>query len=210
MWKTIMAALIIVCSVVIIGSFFMPWAKAVTTATKVAGGIERSLDAGPLGGSPFASKLIANIDKAKTALNVFGDVRFKTVVSGYEIPVMLNRQESKTALSLTQVFAPGAQNIGKKALLVYLLPLFALLCIALSLLAFKTDLFLLPVILISGLISTAGLYKVLTADITNNIVQITIERGLWQTLYGYLLIFIFSLLWFVLGRALVINISDKR
>lgn len=199
MRKMVMAGLIIICSVVIIASFFMVWAKAVTTATKVTTGVKEKVSE-TLGGSPFGAKLIANIDKANVALSEFGDVQFKTIVRGYEIPVMVNRKSSKTALSFIQVINPEAEGVGNKVLLIYLIPFLAIACIALAVLGLKNDIFVMIIILISGVISIGGLYKVMTANITNNIVQITLERGLWQTLYGYLLIFVFSILWVATNR----------
>lgn len=198
MRKIILALLIVICGIAIIASFFMPWARAVTTATKVATGIKEKVQ-GSFGETPLAGRLIANLDKATEALNEFGDVKFRTVVSGYELPVFANRQESKTALSLIQVFSPGAEGIGKKILLVYLMPLLALACAALAVLGLKNDVFIIIIALISGAIAVPGLHKILTADISNNIVQITIERGLWQTLYGYLIIFILSAIWIITG-----------
>lgn len=209
MKKMVMGVLIIVCSLVIIGSFFMPWAKATTTASKVATGIKETV-ARELKGTSLEEKVVANFDKAIGAINEFGDVKFKTVVSGYEIPVLVNRKDSKTAISLAQVFTPDAENLGKKVLLVYLLPLMALLCIAFTVLGLKNELFVILIAIISGTISLGGLFKVSTANIQNNVVQITLERGLWQTLYGYLFIFIISVAWIVLSKRLGPVSYDKN
>lgn len=198
MRRIILALLIIICSVVVIASFFMPWAKASTSATKVATSVKKEI-AGPFKELPFAGKLFANLDKATDAINEFGDVELKTVVRGCDIPLMVNKKESKTAISLVQVFQPEAEGLDEKVLLIYLIPLLALACAALALLGFKHDIFIIIVALISGAISIGGLYKVMTTNISSNIVQITIGRGLWQTLYGYLLIFIFSIVWLITG-----------
>lgn len=199
MRKIVLALLIIICSVVIVASFFMVWARAVTTAAKVASGIEEKVEKA-FPGSPFAGKMIADLNKATEAINEFGDVQFRTVVRGYEIPVMVNRKFSKTALSLIQIFDPGAGNIGNKALLLYLIPFLALVTIVLTYLGLKSDIFVIIVCAISGVISVGGLYRVMTADISNNIVRITLDRGLWQTLYGYLMIFVFSIIWLITDK----------
>jgi len=199
MRKTIMAILVMVAGLSIIASFFMPWAKATTTASKAATGVKEAV-ARQIKGASYEEKVLSKFDKAIGAINEFGDVQFKTVVSGYEIPVLVNRKDSKTAISLAQVFTPDAESLGKKALLVYLLPLMALLCIALAVFGLKNGVFVIAMAVISGIISIGGIFKVMTANISNNVVQITIERGLWQTLFGYLFIFIVSVVWFALGK----------
>jgi len=196
MRKIVLATLIIICGVVIVVSFFRPWAKAVTSPTKIAGGLKDAIS-DTLKDTGIADKLIAKVDTATATLNRFENVRFQTVVSGYELPVMVNRETSKTALSLVQIFDPKAADIGKKVLLVYLIPAGALLCIALAFLGMRHDIFVAIMAVLSGVVAAVGLTKLMTTDIANNVVQITIEMGLWQTLYSYLLICVFSVVWLV-------------
>ena len=66
MVKMVIAGLIIICSVVIIASFFAPWAQASLSATKVATGLASSASS-TLSKSPFAGKFIKGLNKATDA-----------------------------------------------------------------------------------------------------------------------------------------------
>jgi hypothetical protein len=192
--KVIPASVIIVCSVVIVVSFFLPWAKADVSVTKVAGALTEKART-TLKGSPFAAKVISGLDRATKTIGDAGDIQVKTAVSGYDIPTMINKKSSRIAISLAQVIFKDAKDLDKKSLLVYLLPLAGLLCIVLAFIGLRS---LAPVVImavLSGVISVVGLYNVLTADLSNEVIRISIEQGLWQTLYGFLLIFVFSLIW---------------
>jgi hypothetical protein len=194
--KIILATLIIVCSVVIVVSFFQPWAKADLSVTKTAGALKEKAQT-TMKGSRYAAKIITGLDRAAKAIGGMGDIQVKTAVSGYDIPAMINKKSSKIALCLAQVIFKDAKDLDKKSLLVYLLPLAGLLSIILTLMGLKSIMPVVVMAILSGLISAAGLSNVMTADLSNNVVQISIEQGLWQTLYGFLLIFVFSLIWIV-------------
>ena len=194
--KMVLAAFVIICSVVIMVSFFQPWAKAAVSVTKVAGALTNTAET-TLKGSPFAAKFIAGLDTATKIIGGMGDIEVKTAVSGYDIPTMINKKSSRIAVSLAQTMFKDAQDLDKKSLLVYLLPLSGLLCIILAVIGLKSIAPVIIMAILSGLISAAGLSNVMTTDLSNNVVQISIEQGLWQTLYGFLLIFVFSLIWIV-------------
>ena len=200
MLKIAMAVLIIICSIVIVVSFFMPWAKAVTTSTKVASGLT-DIVARNFAGTSLGDKIVSKMTQATEAVREFGDVQFKTTVSGYEIPVLVNRKDSTTALSFVQAFIPQAEGTGKRLLLIYLIPLMALLCIALVVLGMKNSIYIFLITIISGVVAIGGIYKAATANLANTMVKITLEHGLWQSLYGYLAIFIFSILWLMGNKA---------
>ena len=199
MKKIILAAVIIVCSIVIIHAFFIPWAKASTSATKVARGLVKEAG-GSLQGSPFAGKFINFFNKATENVANLGDVEIETAVSGYDIPAMINKKSSRIAVSLAQTLFKDAKDLDKKSLLVYLLPLFGIVCIGLALVGFKSKISIIVMAVISGAISIGGLYELMTVDLTSLPVRISIENGLWQTMYGYLLIFVLSIVWLVADR----------
>ena len=197
--KIIFAALIIICAVTIIVSFFMPWAKASVSATKVAKSLTEAA-AGPLSQSPFAGKFIKGLNKATNAIEGMGDIEVKAAVSGYDIPTMINKKSSRIAISLAQTLFKDAKDLDKKSLLVYLLPLFGIVCIGLALVGFKSKISVIAMAVISGAISIGGLYELMTVDLTSLPVRISIENGLWQTMYGYLLISVLSIVWLVVDR----------
>ena len=66
MKKIIFAGSIIVCAVVIIASFFMPWARAAVNVTKVAKNLSESAS-GKLQNTPFAGKFVKQFDRATNA-----------------------------------------------------------------------------------------------------------------------------------------------
>lgn len=195
--KILFSALIIISAVVIVVSFFMPWARVDVSATKVSGELV-SAAAGPLSNSPFAGKFIKGLKKTTDVIGALGDIEIKTTISGYDIPTMLNKHESKTAISLGQIFFKDTKDLDKKSLAVYLLPLFAIACIALAVAGLKSRIAIITMFALSGAISGVGLYKLFTVNLSNLVVQIVLERGLWQTMYSYLTIAVISALWIVL------------
>lgn len=199
MVKRIIAGLIIICCVVIIVSFFAPWARAGLNVTKVAGGLMSSTES-TLKSSPFAKKFIKGLNRATSAVGGLGDIEVKTQVSGYDIPTLVNKKSSRTAISLVQIFAKDVEGLDKKALLVYLLPLGAVLCIFLAISALKNIWAVVPMAVISGTVSLVGLFKLITLDLSSLQIEVTIMNGLWQTLYGYLLVFVLSIIFFAADR----------
>jgi hypothetical protein len=51
---------------------------------------------------------------------------------------------------------------------------------------------------LSGGIAVGGLYNLMTVNLSNLPIQISIEQGLWQTMYAYLLICVIGIVWVVL------------
>ena len=198
MKKTVFAGLIIVCALIIIASFFMPWAKATVSATKVAKNVANSAS-GELQNTSFGGKFVQGFDQATNAIGDIGDLKVKTTVSGYDIPTMINKKSSHVAIQLTQLLFKDAKDMDKKSMLVYLLPLFAIVCIALAIIGLRYKVSVIAAAIIGGAIGIGGLYKLMSTDLSNLPVQITIENGLWQTMYGYLLICILSIAWLVMG-----------
>lgn len=197
MKKKIFAGSIIVCALIIIVSFFMPWAKATVSATKVAKNLTDSVS-GKLQNTPFAGKFVKEFNKATNAIGNIGDIEVKTTVSGYDIPTMTNKKSSRVTLQLTQILFKDAKDLDKKSILVYLLPLFAIVCIALAIIGLRYKVSVIATALIGGAIGIGGLYKLMATDLSKLPVQISIENGLWQTMYGYLLICILSIAWLVI------------
>ncbi len=198
MKKMIFSGLIIVCAVVIIASFFMPWARASVNATKVAKNMANSAN-GKLQDTPFGGKFVRGFDQATNAIGDLGDIEVKTTVSGYDIPTMINKKSSQAAIQLVQMLSKDAKDVDKKSKLVYLLPLFALICIVLAIIGLRYKVSVIAAALIGGAIGIGGLYELISTDLSKLPIQISILNGLWQTMYGYLLICILSIAWLVIG-----------
>lgn len=194
MKKMILAVLVIICAIVIVRAFFLPWAKVSASVTKVSKELSQAA-AGPLENTPFAGKFISIFEKTTKAIGEVGDIEVKTMVSGYDIPTMVNKKSSKVAISFAQTFFKDAEGLDKKSMLVFLLPLFAIVCGLLAVAGIRYNWAPVPMLIISGAISLVGLYNLKTLNLSSSVVAITIEKGLWQTIYAYLVIFILSIAW---------------
>ncbi|NQT22306.1 MAG: hypothetical protein HQ579_02590, partial [Candidatus Omnitrophica bacterium] len=195
----ILAILVIAATVVIVRSFLMPWAEVSTSATKVASDLTNAASTN-LKDSPVAAKFIKKLEKVTDAIGEFGDVEVKSEISGYDIPTMVNKKTSKVALSLVAILFKSAENLDKKSYLVYLMPLVAILCSLLAVIGVRRRWSIIAMCLVSGAISIGGIYNLKTTALPNAFVAITIQPGLWYTMYGYLAIFIISIVWMLLGR----------
>lgn len=193
----VLLALIVICALAIIHAFFMPWAKASASATKVAKSLAKSASGGILENTPFAGKFIRGLDKTTDKISDLGDIQIKTAVSGYDIPTLINKKTSQIAIAIASVMFKDAKDLDKKSMLVYLLPLFALLCIGLAVVGLKNKIALIVMAVLSGGIAVGGLYNMMTIDLSKLPIQISIEQGLWQTMYAYLIISVIGITWIV-------------
>jgi len=198
MRKVILLSLVVICAIAIIHGFFMPWAKASASATKVAKSLVSSAKIGFLKDSPFAGKLIKEFDRATNKISDLGDIRIKTAVSGYDIPTLVNNKTSQIAIGIASIMFKDVKDLDKKVMLVYLLPLSALLCIGLAIAGLKNKIAVIVMAVLSGGIALGGLYNLMTADLSNLNIQISIGQGLWQTMYAYLTIFVIGIVWIAL------------
>ena len=197
MKKAIFAGGVVVCALIIIASFFMPWAKATVSATKVAKNVANSAS-GKLQNTSFGGKFVQGLNQATNAIGNLGDIEVKTTVSGYDIPTMTSKKSSHVAIQLAQLLFKDAKDLDKMSMLVYLLPLFAIVCIALAVIGLRYKVSVIASAIIGGVIGIGGLYELIATDLSKLPVQITIENGLWLTMYGYLLICILSIAWLVM------------
>ena len=195
MKKLIFMTLVIVASALIVVAFFMPWAKVATSVTGISKEVTSTVE-----DTPLAGKVVGKISAITDAIAGLGDVEIKTTVRGSQVPALVNNQTSKVALSLAQVMFKSAEGIDKKSYLVYLLPLLGIACAALAVIGVKNKLFVGVMLVISGAVSIGGLYNLYTMDIGSQAVKISIEDGLWYTMYAFLFIFLVSVAWLILDR----------
>ena len=197
--KIILTCLVIAASVVIVLSFFMPWAKVSVSAVGVSKELTTIADK-KLGDSPVAGKVIDRLKKITGVLGSFGDIDVKTTITGYQIPKLVNNKTSKVAISLAQIMFKSAEGLDWKSYLVYLLPLIGILCAVLAVLGLKNSIYVILALIISGVVSIAGLYNLHTANVESVAVKVSIEAGLWNTMYALAFIFFISILWLILDR----------
>ncbi|MDP3730695.1 MAG: hypothetical protein Q8R14_04120, partial [Candidatus Omnitrophota bacterium] len=108
MRKAILLSLVVICAIAIIHGFFMPWAKASASATKVARELTSSATGGILANTPFAGKFIRGLDKATNKISDLGDIQIKATVSGYDIPTLINKRTSQIAIAIASVMFKDA------------------------------------------------------------------------------------------------------
>lgn len=196
MKKQIFMSLVCVASALTIIAFFMPWATVATSATGVAKGLT-----GALSGTPIAGKFVKGLDAATNAISdIGGDVAIKNTVRGYQIPIMVNDKTSKVAISLAQIFFPQAEDLDVKSYLVYVLPGLGILCAILAFLGTGKNLYVIIMSILSGGAAAGGLYNLHTMDVSNMMVKISIQNGLWYTMYSFLFICITGIAWLIVVR----------
>jgi hypothetical protein len=197
MRRIVLLALVIICALAIVHAFFMPWAKASASATKVANRLAKSATGGMLENSPFAGKFLRGLDKATSTISDMGDIQIKTAVSGYDIPTLINKKSSQIAIAIASAMFKDVKDLDKKSMLVYLLPLLALVSIGLAIIGLKSKIAIMVMAVLSGGIAVGGLYNLMTVNLSDLPVQISIEQGLWQTMYAYLMISVIGIVWIV-------------
>ncbi|MGB2706179.1 MAG: hypothetical protein WBC74_04930 [Candidatus Omnitrophota bacterium] len=197
--KRILTCLIIAASVVVVISFFLPWAKVSVSAVGVSKELTDIADK-KLGDTPIAGKVIDRLKKVTGAISSFGDIDVKTTVTGYQIPKLVNDKTSKVAISLVGIMFKSAEGLEWKSYLVYLLPLLGILCAGLAVLGLKNNIYVILMLVVSGVVSLAGLYNLHTANVESIAVKVSIESGLWNTMYALCFIFLVSILWLILDR----------
>ncbi len=190
--KKILAGLIVLASIVIVMSFFLPWARVSVSVV----GVSKQLTSS----SVLPGKVTGKLKKITGAISDFGDVDIKTTVSGYKIPGMVNNKTSKVAFSVMEIMSKSASGLEQKSYLVYLLPLLGIVCGILAIIGLKSKACIVIMLVIAGIVGIAGLYNLSTANLAHVAVKVDILSGLWNTMYAFLFIFLAGIVWLVLGK----------
>lgn len=194
MKKILSLAVYILALITVIG-FMLPWA---TVATSVMG-VSKEVT-GSLADTPFAGKVMKEVNAVTDAVSNVGDIELKSIVRGYQIPMMVNDKSSKVALSVAEIFFPEAEGLDWKSYLVYLLPGLGILCGILAFFSTVNRICIFIMTAIGAVLGTIGLYKLYTTDVSSLAVKINIQNGLWYTMYSFLLIGIAGIVWLVLEK----------
>ena len=192
MVRKILAGLIILASIFIVISFFMPWAKVSVSVVEVSKQVVES--------SHLPDRVLARLKQVTYTISTFGDPEVRMTVSGYKIPMMVNNKTSKVAISLAEIMTKSTINLGQKSRLVYLFPLLGIVCGILAIIGSKSKACIIIMLLIGGIVGITGFYNLSTADMTGMAVKIDILNGLWDTIYAFLFIFVAGLVWLALGK----------
>ncbi len=192
MVRKILAGLIVIASIVIVISFFMPWAKVSLSVT----GVSKKIT----GSSHLPDKAVEKLKEITRTMSTFGDPEVRMTVPGYKIPGMVNNKTSEVAISLAEIMTKSTINLGQKSRLVYLFPLLGIVCGILALGGLKSKTCIIIMLLIGGIVGITGYYNLSTANLAGMAVKIDILSGLWNTMYAFLFIFFAGIVWLLLGK----------
>lgn len=198
MGKGVLTVLILIASVLIVVSFFLPWAKVNVSAMGVSRDLSKAAE-GTLKDTPMAGKVVDKLKSFTGFLSKFGDVDVKTTITGYQIPQLVNNKTSKVALSLAQIMFKSTKGLDIKSYLVYLLPIFGIICGLFAVLGQSKKIYSVLMVVISGAVGLGGLYTLYTADLPNLAIKISIEKGLWNTMFAFLFIAFIGIVGLVFG-----------
>jgi len=146
-----------VCAAVVVVSFFVPWVSM---------------------NSPVVGTLSKVFSENKDS--------FLMKISGYQVPILANGEDSKLMIRIIQLFNPGVKDADKKSWLIWVIPIFAVLMAAAFMSLQKNKWFNLAVGIIGILVFAVGVYKLTTTNLDKMVMKVTILPGLWLVLCGYL------------------------
>ena len=192
MVRKILAGLIVIASIIIVISFFLPWARVSVSVAGVSKQLTES--------SHLPDRVAQRLKQITYTMKTFGDPEVKMTVSGYKIPGMVNNKTTRVAISLAEIMTKSATNLEQKSYLVYLFPLLGILCGVLAVNGSRSKARIVVMLLIAGIVGITGFYNLSTADMTGMAVNIDILNGLWDTIYAFLFIFLAGIVWLIIGK----------
>ncbi|MCF7872862.1 MAG: hypothetical protein K9L80_01475 [Candidatus Omnitrophica bacterium] len=143
--------------VIIFVSFFLPW---VSVESETMGKVSKLL----------TGKAQANI----------------SAVSGFQVPILANSQDSRFMISIIKIFKPQINNADKKSFLIWIVPLLAIALFFISIGFKNKKLVKLLIGLICVAIFAGAIYKINITDLDKLVLNVKIAYGLWITLLSYL------------------------
>lgn len=167
--------------------FILPWAHLDVEGGRFAKTLEDIVDVVPdqaIGGK--LSRVTVSIKQGTQTIT--GTLprlaNLPGYVSGFELPRVVNRSDTKVALALLEMLT-GHGQLGLKSYLVYLLPGTAMLCALLVTIFRRYRLACLLIGLLCGAVAGAGFWKLLTVKTESLMAHITIGLGLWLSCWAY-------------------------
>jgi len=149
--------LMLILVVIIAVAFFLPW---VSVESEVVGSI---------------TKLLTGKKQAATVS-----------ISGFQVPLLANSEESKLMITIIKIFQPGITNADKKSFLIWIIPLMAGAFYFLGN-KFKDQKWVKLAMGIIGItIFVIATFKIMTTNLDKVVMKMNIGVGLWLILIGYL------------------------
>lgn len=150
-------SLMLILVIVIVVAFFLPWVSVESAAVGKV------------------SKLLTG----KTQATIGS-------VSGFQMPILANSEESRLMITIIKIFQPDITNADKKSFLIWIVPLLAIIIFWVGN-APKTNQWIrLAFGVIGILIFVGATFKIITTDLDKMIIKVNIGYGLWLILFGYL------------------------
>ena len=118
-------------------------------------------------------------------------------ISGFQVPVLANSEESRLMITIIKIFKPGITNADKKSYLIWVVPLLAV-AMALAAQFLKNNKWLHLAIGVIGVgIFCGATFKIATTNLDKVVLKVNIGYGLWLVFMGYLGIGALALLEFI-------------
>ena len=147
----------LVLVIIIFIAFFLPW---ISVESQAIGQI---------------SKLLTGKEQAK----IDG-------ISGFDVPVMANSEESRFMISVIKIFKPDITNADKKSYLIWIVPLLAVVLFFISNILKNNKWARLAAGVLCLGIFIVAVFKIMTIDLDKLVLNVRIAYGLWLALLGYL------------------------
>ncbi|MDD3274685.1 MAG: hypothetical protein PHQ84_01245 [Candidatus Omnitrophica bacterium] len=154
--RNLSVALVFICALVAVFSFFTPWISINTPARGVI------------------SKFL-KVESGSSLMKI----------SGYQVPILANRRDSRLMIEVIKLYNPGVKDADRKSWLIWVVPLLALFLALVHAGIRENRWFNLAVGILGIAIYAVGVYKLKTTNMDKMVMSINILPGLWMTLSGY-------------------------
>jgi len=155
--KELQKPLMIVLAALIFLGFFLPW---VSVESEQAG---------------WFTKVLSGKSQEKIA-----------AISGFQVPIMANSEESRLIITIAKIFNPGIEGVDKKSYAIWIMPLLAIIFALLVYFVGENKWVQLTIGVIGVLIFVVAVFKITTTDLDKAILRVRIGFGLWLILWSYL------------------------
>ncbi len=183
-----------------VAGFFLPWAHIELREPELARQLRQSVP-----GQELLQELAGTLGRVTAEIRgatetVAGELpRLSEIprqVSGMQIPQLANQRNAQVAIALIELFTPplragftnSRQPIGRQSYAVYLVPGLALACGLLVTWLGRRRAWAFGLAALCAAVAGVGFWKLLTTNTQSLFVAIAIGRGVWLSLWGYVLV----------------------
>jgi len=175
-----------------VAGLFMPWVTIEVREPELARQLRETTESSPV--SDTIGGILKDVGRITATIRrgaetITGDLpslsEIPRQVSGVQIPRLANRQQSKLALAIIEQVTGERQHLGLKSYAVYLLPGLALICGVLVTIWGRHRAVSWSVAGVCAAVTGAAFWKLMTMNLQAAFITITIERGLWLSLWAY-------------------------